>query len=86
MLERFASKEATRRILSAHGLATIPGSGMLRDEAHALEEAARVGYPVMIKPSAGGGGNGMRVVRTPRELETTIKVSRSEAMAGFGDD
>jgi acetyl-CoA carboxylase biotin carboxylase subunit len=86
VLERFASKDATRRILAAHGLATIPGSGMLRDEAHALEEAARVGYPVLIKPAAGGGGKGMRLVRTPRELETTFKVSRSEAKAGFGDD
>jgi acetyl-CoA carboxylase biotin carboxylase subunit len=86
VLERFASKEATRRILAAHGLATIPGSGMLRDEAHALEEAERIGYPVLIKPSAGGGGKGMRLVRTPRELESTFKVSRSEAKAGFGDD
>ncbi len=86
VLERFASKEATRRILAAQGLLTIPGSGMLRDEAHALEEAERVGYPVLIKPSAGGGGKGMRLVRTPRELETTFKVSRSEAKAGFGDD
>ena len=86
VLERFASKEATRRILSAQGLVTIPGSGMLRDEAHGLEEAARIGYPVLIKPSAGGGGKGMRLVRTPRELETTFKVSRSEAKAGFGDD
>ena len=86
VLERFASKEATRRLLGAHGLATIPGSGMLRDEAHALEEAERIGYPVLIKPSAGGGGKGMRMVRTARELEATLKVSRSEAKAGFGDD
>jgi acetyl-CoA carboxylase biotin carboxylase subunit len=86
VLERFASKEATRRILAAHGLTTIPGSTMLRDEAHALEEAERIGYPVLIKPSAGGGGKGMRLVRTPRELESAFKVSRSEAMAGFGDD
>ena len=86
VLERFGSKEATRRLLGAHGLTTIPGSGMLRDEAHALEEAERIGYPLLIKPSAGGGGKGMRLVRTPRELETSFKVSRSEAMAGFGDD
>ena len=86
VLERFASKEATRRLLEAHGLRTIPGSGMLRDEAHALEEAERIGYPVLIKPSAGGGGKGMRLIRTPRELESTFKVSRSEAKAGFGDD
>jgi acetyl-CoA carboxylase biotin carboxylase subunit len=86
VLERFASKEATRRLLGAHGLPTIPGSGMLRDESHALEEAERIGYPVLIKPSAGGGGKGMRLVRNARELESAFKVSRSEAMAGFGDD
>jgi acetyl-CoA carboxylase biotin carboxylase subunit len=86
VLERFASKEATRRLLGSHGLPTIPGSGMLRDEAHALGEAERVGYPVLIKPSAGGGGKGMRLVRTPRELESAFKVSRSEAKAAFGND
>ena len=86
VLERFASKEATRRLLGSHGLPTIPGSGMLRDEAHALGEAERIGYPVLIKPSAGGGGKGMRLVRTPRELESAFKVSRSEAKAAFGND
>jgi acetyl-CoA carboxylase biotin carboxylase subunit len=86
VLERFASKEATRRLLGSHGLPTIPGSGMLRDEAHAIGEAERVGYPVLIKPSAGGGGKGMRLVRTPRELESAFKVSRSEAKAAFGND
>jgi acetyl-CoA carboxylase biotin carboxylase subunit len=50
VLERFASKEATRRLLSAHGLTTIPGSSMLRDEEHAFAEAERIGYPVLIKP------------------------------------
>ncbi|HEX7590706.1 MAG TPA: acetyl-CoA carboxylase biotin carboxylase subunit [Candidatus Limnocylindrales bacterium] len=86
VLERFASKEATRRIFAAHGLQTVPGSTMLRDEAHALEEAERIGYPVLIKPSAGGGGKGMRLIRNARELESTFKVSQSEAKAGFGDD
>jgi len=87
VLERFASKEATRRLLGGYGLPTIPGSeGMLRDELHALGEAERIGYPVLIKPSAGGGGKGMRMVRTPRELESVLKVCRSEAKAAFGDD
>jgi acetyl-CoA carboxylase, biotin carboxylase subunit len=87
VLERFASKEGTRRLLAAHGLPTIPGSrGMLRDDMHALDEAEQVGYPLLIKPSAGGGGKGMRMVRTPRELETALKVCRSEAKAAFGDD
>jgi acetyl-CoA carboxylase biotin carboxylase subunit len=87
VLERFASKAGTRQLLAAHGLPTIPGSeGMLRDEMHALSEADRIGYPVLIKPSAGGGGKGMRMVRTARELESSIKVCRSEAKAAFGDD
>jgi acetyl-CoA carboxylase biotin carboxylase subunit len=87
VLERFGSKEATRRLLATHGLPTIPGSnGMLRDDQHALDEAERIGYPVLIKPSAGGGGKGMRMVRSPRELESAIKVCRSEAKAAFGDD
>ncbi len=87
VLDRFASKEGTRRLLGGFGLPTIPGSvGMIRDDEHALEEAERIGYPVLIKPSAGGGGKGMRMVRTPRELESAIKVCRSEAKSAFGDD
>jgi acetyl-CoA carboxylase, biotin carboxylase subunit len=87
VLERFASKESTRRLLGSLGLPTIPGSnGILRDDAHALEEGERVGYPLLIKPAAGGGGKGMRMVRTPRELEASLNVCRSEARAAFGDD
>jgi acetyl-CoA carboxylase biotin carboxylase subunit len=87
VLERFASKEGTRRLLAGYGLPTIPGSnGLLRDDAHALDEAARIGFPVLIKPSAGGGGKGMRMVRTARELETALKICRSEARSAFGDD
>ncbi|HEX7950062.1 MAG TPA: acetyl-CoA carboxylase biotin carboxylase subunit [Candidatus Limnocylindrales bacterium] len=87
VLDRFASKEGTRRLLGSHGLPTIPGSdGMLRDDGHALDEADRIGYPVLIKPSAGGGGKGMRMVRTPRELESAIRICRSEAKSAFGDD
>ena len=87
VLERFASKERTRRLLAARGLPTIPGSdGMLQNDDHALAEAERVGYPVLLKPSAGGGGKGMRMVRTARELQAAIQVCRSEARAAFGDD
>ena len=87
VLERFASKAGTRELLAKHGLPTIPGShGMLRDDEHALAEAERIGYPVLLKPSAGGGGRGMRMVRTPRELQQAIPICRSEARAAFGDD
>ena len=87
VLERFASKAGTRELLAAQGLPVVPGSvGMLRDDAHALAEAERVGYPLLIKPSAGGGGKGMRMARTPRELQQALTVCRSEARAAFGDD
>jgi acetyl-CoA carboxylase biotin carboxylase subunit len=86
VLERFASKAGTRQLLAKHGLPIIPGSSMLRDDAHGLSEAERIGYPVLIKPSAGGGGKGMRMVRSPRELQQALTVCRSEAQAAFGDD
>jgi acetyl-CoA carboxylase biotin carboxylase subunit len=86
VLERFASKEEVRRLLSSHGLPTVPGSGLLGDEADALAEADRIGYPVLLKPSAGGGGKGMRMVRSPRELAAVLPICRSEAKAAFGDD
>ncbi len=87
VLERFASKAGTRELLARHGLPTVPGSeGMLRDDAHAFAEAERIGYPVLIKPSAGGGGRGMRLVRSTRELEQALTICRSEARAAFGDD
>ena len=86
VLERFASKAGTRTLLAKHGLPTIPGSGMLRDDAQALAEADKIGYPVLIKPSAGGGGKGMRMVRSPRELQQAMTICRSEALAAFGDD
>ncbi len=87
VLERFASKERTRQLLGSHGLPTVPGSdGVLRDDGHALAEAARIGYPVLIKPAAGGGGKGMRMVRNARELQTAVRLCRAEAKAAFGDD
>jgi acetyl-CoA carboxylase, biotin carboxylase subunit len=59
---------------------------MLRGDEHALAAAERIGYPVLIKPSAGGGGKGMRLVRTERELQQALTICRSEARAAFGDD
>jgi len=87
VLERFASKYAVRRMLAANGLPTVPGSsGIVSDLGDALEQASDAGYPVLLKPSAGGGGRGMRLVRSPREMETSLPLARSEAQAAFGDD
>jgi acetyl-CoA carboxylase biotin carboxylase subunit len=87
VLEKFGSKYAVRRMLAANGLPTVPGSrGILTDLRDALEQADAAGYPVLLKPSAGGGGRGMRLVRSARELETSLPLARSEAQAAFGDD
>jgi acetyl-CoA carboxylase biotin carboxylase subunit len=87
VLERFASKYAVRRMLAANGLPTVPGSqGIVTDLRDALDQAGDAGYPVLLKPSAGGGGKGMRLVRSPREMETSLPLARSEAQAAFGDD
>jgi acetyl-CoA carboxylase biotin carboxylase subunit len=87
VLEKFGSKYAVRRMLAANGLPTVPGSvGILTDLRDALDQASTAGYPVLLKPSAGGGGRGMRLVRSPREMETSLPLSRSEAQAAFGDD
>jgi len=87
VLERFASKYAVRRMLAANGLPTVPGSrGIVTDLRDALDQASESGYPVLLKPSAGGGGRGMRLVRSPREMENALPLARSEAQAAFGDD
>lgn len=59
---------------------------VLADEATALKEANRIGYPLMLKAAAGGGGRGMRVVRTDEELKKAFHEARSEAKNAFGDD
>jgi urea carboxylase len=62
----------------------LPGTGLLVDQAHATNEAARCGYPVMLKSTAGGGGIGMRVCRTPEELEAHFGAVARLGLANFG--
>jgi len=68
-------------------VSTVPGYlGEIKDAKHAIEIAAEIGYPVMIKASAGGGGKGMRVAFTASDVEEGIGLARSEARSSFGDD
>jgi acetyl-CoA carboxylase biotin carboxylase subunit len=77
-------KNQARRAMAELGLPVIAGSEVIRSEAMALEEAERVGYPVMVKAAAGGGGRGMRIVRSPEELPHAIQTAQNEAAASFG--
>ena len=67
-MRAFGLKHAARAIAQQHNVPLLPGSGLLRDEDHAAAEAARIGYPVMLKSTAGGGGIGMSLIRRPTEL------------------
>ncbi|MFM0176245.1 acetyl-CoA carboxylase biotin carboxylase subunit [Paraburkholderia sediminicola] len=67
------------------GVPRVPGSGALTDVAHARRVGAQIGYPVLIKATAGGGGRGMRVVRDESELEASMSSAANEAQSAFGD-
>src|SRR5258708_31304201 len=78
-------KDQARREMAAAGVPIVPGSqGIVPDEAAAVAEAARIKYPVIVKASAGGGGRGMRVVRTEEELPAAFGTARNEAQQAFG--
>jgi acetyl-CoA carboxylase biotin carboxylase subunit len=67
------------------GVPRVPGSGALSDVAHARRIGAEIGYPVLIKATAGGGGRGMRIVRDESELESLMSSASNEARSAFGD-
>ena len=79
-------KEKARGAMKKAGVPILPGSdGVLGSEGEAAEWARTVGFPVIIKASAGGGGRGMRIVRTAEELPTLFHAAQSEAAAAFGN-
>jgi len=80
-------KAAARQQAAAHGVPTVPGyDGDAQDDATLATEAERIGYPLLVKPSAGGGGKGMRVVGAPSDLADALAAARREAQRSFGDD
>lgn len=86
MLEKMGNKSFAKETMKAAGVPVVPGSdGVLRDLNDARRIANEIGYPVIIKASAGGGGRGMRIVRNEGSLEMAINTARSEAETAFGD-
>ena len=80
-------KIESKKLALAAKVNTVPGYvGEIRDEAHARQIAKDIGYPVMVKDSAGGGGKGLRIVHKESELAQAIRSSQNEAKASFGDD
>jgi acetyl-CoA carboxylase biotin carboxylase subunit len=79
-------KSTAKKTMQQAGVPTIPGSrGLLQDEDEAIATARQIGYPVMIKATAGGGGRGMRLVRNESELSKLFQAAQGEAEAAFGN-
>jgi 3-methylcrotonyl-CoA carboxylase alpha subunit len=84
---RMGDKKAARRLMAAAGVPVLPGyDGDDQADATLLAEAGRIGWPVMLKPSRGGGGKGMRVVREKAAFASALAASRREAKGAFGDE
>ncbi|MGD8679549.1 MAG: biotin carboxylase N-terminal domain-containing protein, partial [Lysobacterales bacterium] len=86
-IEAMGDKITSKKLAAEAGVNTIPGyDGVLRDADHAVEVAGEIGYPVMLKASAGGGGKGMRIARNDEECRDGFERAANEARSSFGDD
>ena len=86
-IEAMGDKITSKKIAHEAGVSTVPGfMGTIEDADHAAKIAEEIGYPVMIKASAGGGGKGMRIANDPSELKDGVRAAMNEARSSFGDD
>ena len=87
MIRRMGNKSLARETMSTAGLPVVPGcEGVVRDAEQALQVAGQIGYPIIIKASAGGGGRGMRIAAGEEGLRHAFELARSEAESAFGND
>ncbi len=84
VIRLMGDKNAARGAMAKFGVPVLPGSGVISSEKEALEQAEEIGYPVIIKAAAGGGGRGMREVESPARLPSSLQNAQSEAAAAFG--
>lgn len=86
-IELMGNKSKAREVMKNADVPVVPGfEGIIENEEHALNIAKGIGYPVMIKASAGGGGKGIRIARDDEEFKKGYNTAKSEALACFGDD
>jgi acetyl-CoA carboxylase, biotin carboxylase subunit len=86
VIDQMGDKVKARQLMKTAGVPVIPGSdGVLSSEPEVLKTAELTGYPFMLKAVAGGGGKGLRLVRSPREVPSAYRAVRSEAASSFGD-
>ncbi|MEY8262704.1 MAG: biotin carboxylase N-terminal domain-containing protein, partial [Bermanella sp.] len=86
-IEAMGSKIESKKLMEAANVPLVPGyHGDNQDEAFLSEEVRKIGFPVLVKASAGGGGKGMRVIESDAEISAAIAASKREGLNSFGDD
>ncbi len=86
-IEAMGDKITSKKLADEAGVNTIPGfTSVLRDSEHAVKISNEIGYPVMLKATAGGGGKGMRIARNNEECRDSFERAANEARTAFGDD
>ncbi len=85
VISKMGDKAMAKQTMREAGVPVIPGSGLLESLEHAKEEAEKIGFPLLIKARAGGGGRGIRLIHTMEELESGYRSASSEAQSAFGD-
>ncbi len=86
VMEKMGQKEVARSIAVKCGVPVVPGTEILKDAKEASEKAEEIGYPVILKARAGGGGKGIRVIRKPEDINDEFSQVAKEALNSFGDD
>ena len=85
VLRAMGDKDNSRQLMKEIGVPVVPGTEILHDPAEAKRLAAEIGYPILVKATAGGGGKGIRLVRAAEEIEHALSTASSEAQQAFGD-
>ena len=85
VISQMGDKDSARRLMEENGVPVVPGTGLLKNWQEARKKADEIGYPVLIKASAGGGGKGIRLVNSREEMEQAFETASGEAEKAFGD-
>jgi acetyl-CoA carboxylase biotin carboxylase subunit len=85
LMRLMGAKISARTAMTAAGVPILPGTGLIENDQQAIEAVEKIGYPIIIKATAGGGGRGMKIVKEREKLIPQLHTARSEAQAGFGN-
>ncbi|HEY6364939.1 MAG TPA: biotin carboxylase N-terminal domain-containing protein, partial [Candidatus Binatia bacterium] len=85
-ITKMGDKLEARKVAAACGVPTVPGSDHAKNSREAAAQAEKIGYPVLLKASAGGGGRGIKLIGNPSEMQSTFSTAAAEARSAFGND